>query len=133
MKISKVIIENYKCFKGRFCLELNEGLNIIVGDNEAGKSTILEAIHLALTGILNGRYLRNELTQYIFNNDVIDEYINNVLRNKSAILPHVLIEIFISGEDLPLFEGDGNSEKKKECGISFKVAFDDKNKNEYEE
>ncbi len=133
MNLSKVVIENYKCFKGKFCLELNKGLNIIVGDNEAGKSTILEAIHLALTGVLNGRYLRNELTQYIFNNDVVDEYVKNISEGRAAVPPYVLIEVYISGDDLPLFEGDGNSEKKKECGISYKISFDDKNKSEYEE
>ena len=71
MYIKEVNIENFKCFKGRFSLKLNEGLNILVGDNEAGKSTILEAIHLGLTGMFNGRYLKNELTQYLFNNEVV--------------------------------------------------------------
>ena len=74
--IKEVVIENYKCFKGRFNLKLNKGLNILVGDNETGKSTILEAIHLALTGLLNGRYLKNELTQHLFNNDVVSDYIS---------------------------------------------------------
>ncbi len=38
-------------------------MNILVGDNNEGKSTILEAIHLCLTGIFRGKYLRNNLTQ----------------------------------------------------------------------
>lgn len=75
MLIDKIVIENFKGFKDRFTLPLNSGLNIIVGDNEAGKSTILEAINLALTGLYNGRYLRNELTQYLFNNDAVNEYL----------------------------------------------------------
>ena len=50
MAIKKIKIENFKCFEGIFVLELNSGLNILVGNNEAGKSTILEAIHIALTG-----------------------------------------------------------------------------------
>jgi putative ATP-dependent endonuclease of OLD family len=49
MYITKVNIENFKCYKGKFSLNLNQGINILVGNNEAGKSTILEAIHLALT------------------------------------------------------------------------------------
>ena len=57
MFIKKVIIENFKCIKGVFILEINTGLNILVGNNEAGKSTILEAIHLALTGLFNGKYI----------------------------------------------------------------------------
>ena len=51
MYIKEINIENFKCFKGKFNLKLNEGLNILVGDNEAGKSTILEAIHLAFYAI----------------------------------------------------------------------------------
>lgn len=134
MKISKVYITNFKCFKGQFKFHLNDGINIIVGDNEAGKSTILEAIHLALTGLLNGKYLKNELTQYIFNNGVVAEYIQNLDEGKSpAILPQILIEVFMAGEDLAEFEGDGNSEKNNSSGISLKVAFDEKYQKEYED
>ena len=130
MKISRIKIENFKCFE-TFDLTLNGGLNILVGNNEAGKSTILEAIHLALTGLFNGRYLKNELTQYLFNNQVVAKYLYDLDQGKVAIPPYILIEIFISGEDLPLFEGNGNSEKTKECGISLKIAFDDKYQAEY--
>lgn len=133
MIIKKVLIENFKCFNGVFTLDLNSGFNILVGNNEAGKSTILEAIHLALTGLLNGRYLKNELTQYLFNNQVIEKYLSDLNQGKGVVLPHILIEIYISGKDLPLFEGNGNSEKAKGCGISFKIAFDDKYQAEYEQ
>jgi len=133
MNITKVTIENYKCFSGRFSFEPNKGLNILVGDNEAGKSTILEAIHLALSGLLNGRYLKNELSQYLFNIDSVSDYIKNLSDGKPAILPRILIELSFEGEDLGLFEGDGNSEKTKDCGLSFKIEFDDKYQAEYEE
>lgn len=63
MYIEKVNIENYKCFGGKFSIEFRDDLNILVGDNETGKSTILEAINLALSGILGRKYLRNELSQ----------------------------------------------------------------------
>lgn len=133
MYIKEVNIENFKCFKGKFNLKLNEGLNILVGDNEAGKSTILEAIHLALSGLFNGRYLKNELTQYLFNNEVVAEYVEKLGKGESAPLPHILIEVFVVGDDLAKFEGDSNSEGKKECGISLKIAFDEKYQGEYEE
>lgn len=133
MNITKVTIENYKCFSGRFSFAPNKGLNLLVGDNEAGKSTILEAIHLALTGMLNGRYLKNELTQYLFNIDSVNAYVKNLSEGNPATLPHVLIELSFEGEDIALFEGDGNSEKKKTCGISFRIEFDDKYQAEYEE
>ena len=49
--IKKIKIENFKCFNGVFELELNKGLNILVGNSETGKSTIVEAIHVTLTGM----------------------------------------------------------------------------------
>lgn len=58
MIITKLIIEGFKGFKDRFCIEFNESVNIIVGDNEAGKSTILEAINLGLTGLYAGNLSR---------------------------------------------------------------------------
>lgn len=133
MNISKIHIENFKIFK-KFDLSLNKGVNILVGNNEAGKSTIIEAIHLALTGLYNGKYLRNELTQYVFNNEIITEYIESLTPDKeNKPLPHILIEIYMDGEDLAEFEGDGNSQKIKSSGISLKIAFDDKYQREYEE
>lgn len=134
MEISKVHIENFKIFKGSFKLNLNKGINILVGDNEAGKSAIIEAIHLALTGMLNGRYMKSELTQYIFNSEIVAEYIQSLEPNNATLpLPHILIEIYMSGEDLAEFEGDGNSEKVKMSGISLKIAFDEKYQKEYED
>lgn len=133
MYISKIHIENFKSFKGSFKLVLDKGINIIVGENEAGKSTIIEAIHLALSGLLNGKYLNNELTQYIFNYEVIAEYLDNLDKKINAIPPHILIEIFIDGENTSEFEGNGNSEKSNSSGISLKIAFDEKYKKEYED
>lgn len=132
MKIEKVNIENYKCFDGKFSVEFNQGVNILVGDNEAGKSTILEAINLALTGILGGRYLRNELSQYLFNHRVVCEYIHGIQQGKTPTPPQIVIEVFFSGNDYPLFEGNGNSERIKRCGIVFKIEFDPDYQDEYE-
>jgi len=128
MQIKKVYIENFKSFK-KLELDLNSGINIIVGNNEAGKSTILEAIHLALTGLLNGKYLKNDLTEYLFNVDCIQKYLEN-----PKILPYVLIEIFFEDAMYPLFEGNLNYEKKdKGSGVSFKIAFDEKHQTMYDE
>jgi len=132
MEISKVNIENYKCFEGRFSIEFSKGMNILVGDNEAGKSTILEAINLALTGIIGGRYLKNELSQYLFNHKVISKYISEIKNGDNPTPPHILIEIFFNREENPLFEGNGNSEKTKKSGVVFKIEFDADYHSEYE-
>lgn len=134
MFINKLIIENFKCFEGVFTLELNKGLNILVGDNEAGKSTIIEAIHLALSGWIYGKHVRTELTQSLFNNKVINNYIDSLNIGNPIPPPYILIELFFNIEDITLkaiFEGSGNSLKKKECGIKFKISFNEKYQNEY--
>lgn len=135
VNITKIYIENFKTFKGLFKLTLNQGVNILVGNNEAGKSTIIEAIHLALTGLYNGKYLKNELSQYVFNNDIVAEYIQGLAQgNVAQPLPHIFIEVFIAGENTAEFEGDFHSDKPiKSCGFSLKIAFDDNYQKEYED
>ena len=98
MYIKKIIIKNFKCFKD-FSFELNKHMNILVGDNNEGKSTILEAIHLCLTGIFRGKYLRNNLTQDIFNNEIVNNYIEDVKINKNVTLPEMLIELYFEDAD----------------------------------
>lgn len=132
MHIQKVKIENFKCFKGAFELGLNNDLNILVGDNEAGKSSILEAIHLGLTGILNGKYLRNELTQYVFNSDLVHEYLKSVADGKAIAPPHILIELYLGDEDCADLMGNANSEKRNACGLSYRIQLDEKYLPEYE-
>lgn len=127
MHISKVTITGFKCFKERFEFPLQNGLNIIVGNNEAGKSTILEAVHLTLSGLSNGKYLKNELSEYLFNNDLLNEFRANPIEP-----PEILIELFFEGENLAIYEGDGNSERKKNCGISLTIALDEKEKESYD-
>ena len=49
-------------------------MNIIVGNNDAGKSTLLEAISLVLNGRLNGRWIGDELNPYWFNTEVVRDF-----------------------------------------------------------
>lgn len=124
MYISKINIINYKCFEGKFSLEFNNDINIIVGDNEAGKSTILEAIHLALSGHLHGRFLIYQLSQYLFNRNVELRYLESLKTATKELPPSIVIEVFIKGADLALIEGDGNTDKEQECCITYTIEFD---------
>jgi putative ATP-dependent endonuclease of OLD family len=133
MRITKVNIINYKCFEGIFSIDFHDGINILVGNNETGKSTILEAIHLALTGIVNGRYIRNELNQYLFNNNIVKAYLNNLSQQNKTEPPKIIIEVFFSNDVNPKFEGNNNHERVVDYGIVFKIEFDDDYKNEFGE
>ncbi|MBV1911748.1 MAG: AAA family ATPase [Kangiellaceae bacterium] len=133
MVIDKIVIENFKGFKERFTLPLNSGLNIIVGDNEAGKSTILEAINLALTGLYNGRYLRNELTQYLFNNEAVDEYLVSLATDQPLPPTSILIELHLSGAERPHLHGSKHTGPTDCNGVFLKIEFDESYKPVYEE
>jgi putative ATP-dependent endonuclease of OLD family len=130
-----MIIENFKCFEGKFDLALKKNLNILVGNNEAGKSTILEAIHLALSGWIHGRYLSTALTQSLFNEKVVNSYLESLKNDNRLFPPSIVIEIFFEIEDDSLkaiFEGNGNSLKQKACGVRFAVEYNEKYQEEYE-
>lgn len=134
MYINKIKIRNFKCFKNDFSLTLSQGVNVLVGNNEAGKSTIIEAIHLALTGMINGRYLKNELTQYLFNRTVEEEYISG-LKSKRIQAPSISIELYFDGEKSPSLEilrGSNNSDKKDAFGVLYCIELDENYNNEYE-
>ena len=129
-------ITNFKCYEETFTLALNDGLNVIVGANESGKTTILEAIHLALTGLRHGRRLKNDLTSYLFNLVAQDKYVQSLGTASPLPQPAITIELFFSGSSSALaeLEGDGNSEKAKCSGVVYKIEFDEENyKGPYEE
>lgn len=127
--ITHLHIENYRCFR-LFDMDFEKESNIIVGDNEAGKSTILEAINLCLSGLIHGRYLKNELTEYLFNYSCVQEYLESVKNNHSQIPPYILIELYIDSDeenpDLEVLRGTGNSLGVAKTGVSLKIEFDDK-------
>lgn len=130
--IKKLKIENFKSFNN-FEISFNKGINILVGDNEAGKSTILEATHLALTGLLNGKPLKNELTQYLFNKNVEKSYLASLNTANPLLPPKLVIEVFLEGEGLEKLIGDNNSEQKESISLEFRIEFDDDYQEAYNE
>lgn len=132
MAIRKIKIHNFKGLR-EFETELNPGLNILVGDNESGKSTILEAIHLALTGMYCGRGIRNEISPYLINNEAIDEYLRYLTSEKPIAPPGLMIEIYFNGSIDPVFEGNFNTDKQDKIeGFRFEMAFAEQHYPEYE-
>lgn len=132
--IEKIKIENFKCIHGIFELELKQGINILVGNNEAGKSTILEAVHMALSGIFRGRSIKGNLSQYLFNYDVVNQYLVDVNNGNTPEAPYILIELYVN-DSFPILEGDKFTDKNrtgKTNGIALKIALDEKYNEEYE-
>lgn len=133
MVITKLVIEGFKSFKDRFCIEFNEAVNIIVGDNEAGKSTILEAINLGLTGLYAGKPVKNNISQYIFNDQLVKEYLASLATTARLPPPELFVELhFTKTPDTVFLEGDGNSLKSSSVGVMFKIKFNEDYKAAYE-
>ncbi len=68
MYIEKICIKNFKAVKNME-LEFTPGVNLLIGDNGVGKTSILEAIAVALSGMLkgiNGVPVKNILQDDIF-------------------------------------------------------------------
>lgn len=131
--IKKLIIKNYKIFSD-FELELNEDLNIIVGDNEAGKSTILEAINLALSQRLNGHHISTELSSFLINKEAVDNYLAELKADKNPTPPDMFIELYLSNEDaFADLQGTNNSLNENAAGIRLELLFDQDYAPEYKE
>ena len=117
--IKKVRIINFKQFKD---IEVSfEKNNILVGNNNSGKSTILEAITLALTGYYHGKNIKNCLSQSLFNKDVVDEFLKGFNPGEIAKdLPKIIIEIHLEEtNDTCMFLGNKNENGEASCGFSF--------------
>lgn len=110
MHITKVVIKNYRCLN-ETTVDLNAHRNILVGNNECGKSTFLEAVNLALSGLLNGRSVHTELHTHLFNADVTSEYIQS-LKAAPKPPPSILIELYLDDVNaLAALKGKNNSLK----------------------
>ncbi len=131
MHIEKVVIKNYRCLADS-AIKLNKHLNIIVGNNECGKSTLLEAVNLALSGYLNGRQIQGELHPYLFNTDAVTSYIKALIDKTPASPPAILIELYFAEHlELTALKGTNNAAKEDVPGVQMSIEFNDEYKDEY--
>ena len=56
MHLSKLKINGFRCFNDYFNIHLSRGLNVIVGENGAGKTAIISAIRQLFIDSESGRY-----------------------------------------------------------------------------
>ncbi|WP_457789604.1 ATP-dependent nuclease [Pseudomonas sp. PL-6] len=121
--ITKIKIQGYRIY-GDFTLLPNKELNILVGGNDAGKSTLMEAIGLALNGRIGGRSAQEELNPYWFNKELVNQFLEDCAWDEKPALPEILIELFLENRpELQFLCGAINSDRKTNAcpGISFKV------------
>jgi len=122
MIIKKLVIKNFKKFNQvSVPLEFNDDINIIVGDNESGKSTVLEAIELCTNLQYRGRALAQELTTDLFNHGCIEKYLASP--KAQTDLPEILIEAYVEG--CPDHQGTNNTLGEDTEGFFIRVFFNE--------
>lgn len=132
MAIDRVVIRNFKGLK-ETNLNFSQGLNILVGDNETGKSTVLEAINLALTKQLNRRDVAYDLHPFLFHQSAVEEFVK-AIRAGLAVPPLVVeIEVYLTNDPgLAEHKGTNNSRNENCPGVCLRIELDDKFSEEYQ-
>lgn len=131
MYIEKLKIKGYKRFEN-FEMDFNKEINVIIGENESGKSTILEAIEI----VLNQKIFNvggGIFEQYFTMRNIEKFRMNPVFEN----LPEIEIEIFFNDNrelSMNYFNGYHSSEvEDSKSGIRFKYSFDENFKDVFKE
>lgn len=121
--ITELRIEGFKKFKS-INISFNEKKNIIIGENEAGKSSIIEAISI----VLNQKYKNSDksVLKDLFNRECIEKFEDNP---SVDTLPFIKIELVMELDNHKAhsidFFGEQNYSKKVKYGIVFLCKFND--------
>ncbi|WP_174866693.1 ATP-dependent nuclease [Pectobacterium polaris] len=119
MKIKNLKIVNFKKFYNH-TFSFNDDVNIIVGDNNSGKSSILEAIEIVSNYSYRGKPVTNSILADIINIESISKYLDS---DKNFInLPIIKIEAFV--DELPEYKGSINTDNLDTQGLSLTFSFD---------
>ena len=110
--IRKIKLINYKRFE-EYVIEPNERINILVGDNEVGKSSILEAIDI----VSNGSIKRVESlgVDKLLNVSSVQKFMNGSRTFEN--LPKLIIELYLKGEFDHTMNGKNNTDDITDDGI----------------
>lgn len=110
--ISKIKLYNFRRFR-EYVIEPNEKSNILIGDNESGKSTILEAIDIVASG--NTRRIESIGLENLLNKNAVTEF--NSGNRYYNDLPQMRVELYLSGVSDPTVNGENNTERIECDGI----------------
>lgn len=134
MIVNKLIIKNYRNFKEAEA-ELNDSLNIFVGDNGQGKTNLMESIYVASIGRTFRLNSENELINFHENKSNIEIHlvknnynikieiileknkkkivlINGVKLEKTSEMIGILNNVIFTPDDMKIIKGSPNERRK---------------------
>ena len=120
LTITKIKLHNFKRFKD-LTLDVNPDINILIGDNESGKSTILQAIDLAARG--SRTRVESIGIDRLFNVEAIELFMNGG-RNMNDI-PEMYVELYFENQPNVELEGSNNSLNLNCSGIKLRCFLND--------
>lgn len=137
MQIDKLIIKNYKLFDN-ILIEMNDHINVFVGENDAGKTTILEALSIALTGKLNGGSIASRINPDLFNYYIRKQYIESLETATPQNPPAIEIEVYfcnLNDDDIAFkkYKGTNNSLREDTSGVKITIELNTQYANTYKE
>lgn len=119
MYISKIKLLNFRRFKN-LEIKFNRGRNILVGDNESGKSSILQAIDLCSRG---SRHRVEDIgVETILNIDAVRAFMEGDRRIDN--LPKLYIELYLEDIVDEGLEGNENSDNSYTNGVRLSIEPD---------
>ena len=118
--IEKVRLRNFKRFSD-IAIGFHKGVNLLIGDNESGKTTVLVALDLVLSG--SRTKVETMGLNNIFNMNAIAEFLGGSRR--IDLLPVLLVEVHFSEMHNPELNGTNNSEGRMADGIALHCEIDD--------
>lgn len=126
LHISRVYIDGFKRLVN-FDLQLNEKLTVIVGDNETGKTSVLDALNLVLTGQYDKRAIIYSIDPYMFNANCVNNYFQKVRQGKNASPPHIVVEAYFDGHEgdpvLAKLKGTNNTRNEDCPGLKILIEL----------
>jgi predicted ATP-dependent endonuclease of OLD family len=128
MYVKRVYIDGFKRLTD-FDLKLKSSLNVIVGDNETGKSSVLEAIGLVLTGLYDGRIMQYSIDPYLFHAPTVDEFFTKRRKGEHMSPPGIVIEAYLENDTcdprVAKLKGKNNKHNEDCPGLVLAVEVDD--------
>lgn len=119
-KIKKIKLQNFKRFQS-ISADFDEDINIFIGDNESGKSSILSAINLVLSG--SKSKVEALGLESLFNAEVVESFLKS--KKEYEELPVLFAEVYLTEQNNPDLNGKNNSDIRQCDGLRLECSPND--------